>query len=108
MIYSEIRNLPAALAESLNYLNGLLTDPDILDERDELTYSALLGIIDIMCSSVTDWSEPRPRMPLSSWQAWAAARKLVGVELDYAWEMACDSLKRDLKYGYAAFKEDLA
>ncbi|MCK8417583.1 hypothetical protein [Erwinia amylovora] len=109
---SDIYRLDPTLASILGQLNVLRTERMTLEDRAEITLGCLMNLASAICDTVTDWSQPRPVMPLSSWQAWCAAHELVkGVADgmgDVAWEHACKDLRTDLEYGYAAYRDDIA
>jgi len=108
----EIRGVSPALAERLKYLKIWREERMLACEREELLLGMLRNIADDVCRTVTDWSMPRPVMPLSSVQAWAEARKvalnLYGELGQAAWSYAVDYLKTELSVGYAMCKADIA
>ncbi|MGC0802432.1 hypothetical protein WKH50_21075 [Pantoea agglomerans] len=107
-----IRGLPVAIVQSLKFLAEMREARMSLDERAELMMGALMSLAQEVCDTVTDWTTPRPLMPLSSWQAWALAHELVKDQGDgcgeAAWEHACNDLHTLLKFGYASFRDDIA
>lgn len=107
-----ITSLPVKLTESLAFLETMRKTRMPLDERAELLIGTLLNLAGEIVGTVTDWSQPRPVMPLSAWQAWGAAHKLVEGQVDglgdAAWEHACKSLRNDLAAGYAMWRDDIA
>lgn len=108
----EIRGISPALAENLMYLRTLREGRMLARERDEQLFGTLTIMADAVCSTVTDWSVPRPVLPLSSVQAWAEARKialkLYGASGHAAWNYAVDYLRTELSVGYAMFRADIA
>lgn len=107
-----IRGLPVAIVQSLKFLAEMREARMSLDEHAELMMGALMSLAQEVCDTVTDWTTPRPLMPLSSWQAWALAHELVKDQGDgcgeAAWEHACNDLHTLLKFGYASFRDDIA
>lgn len=108
----EIRGISPALAENLMYLRTLREGRMLTRDRDEQLFGTLTLMADAVCGTVTDWSTPRPVMPLSSVQAWAEARKislnLYGESGRAAWNYAVDYLRTELNAGYAMCKADIA
>ncbi|MBK0127523.1 hypothetical protein IAE30_27670 [Pantoea sp. S61] len=106
-----IPGLNPALAASLNLLSTLHTERMTLDERLELLYGSLSTLAERMADTVTDWSLPRPVLPLASWQAWDAAKAMAhglpGIDGDAAWESAMGDLRLMLKAGYAMHVADV-
>lgn len=100
-----IPGLSPALAADLDFLVTLHTGRMTFDERMELLYGSLINLAQRIASTVTDWSLPRPVLPLSSWQAWRAAQVLAcglpGIDGDAAWQWAMDELRLLLSAGYA-------
>jgi len=108
----ETRGISPALAENLMYLRTLREGRMLARERDEQLFGTLTIMADVVCSTVTDWSVPRPVLPLSSVQAWAEARKIAltlhGESGHAAWNYAVDYLRTELNVGYAMFRADIA
>jgi hypothetical protein len=100
-----IPGVSQALASGLNFLAALHTERMTPDERLELLYGSLSNLAEHMTHTVTDWSLPRPVLPLASCQAWRAAQSLVhglpGIDGEAAWQSAMGDLRLLLKAGYA-------
>jgi len=74
-----IRNLPPCLAEQMRFLASLCDKEErmMADERYELIDGTAHNIAVLVCNSVADWSEPRPRIPAAVACAWHLAKKMV-------------------------------
>ncbi|WP_244286989.1 hypothetical protein [Enterobacter kobei] len=84
----------------------------VADLRKELVYGTLERLAEMICNTVTDWSNPCPVLPLSSIKQWKKARK--SVQADYedcgkdARKLARHYMKTELSFGYACYKDDIA
>lgn len=108
----EKNGLDPALAQSLDYLKLLKSKSMNEEERFELLTGTLLNMAEQICNTVTDWSRPRPMIPLASFKAWIEAAHIVhgypdGAG-DAAWGYASNELATTLKAGYAMHKADIA
>ena len=107
-----IRSLPAAIAQSLKFLAEIREERMTLEDRANLIMGTLMTLASQISDTVMDWTTHRPLMPISSWQAWSLAHKLVKDQADgcgeAAWVHACADLRTHLEYGYAAFRDDIA
>lgn len=108
----ENNDLAPALAQSLNYLRLLKLESMAQEERFELLTGTLMNMAGEVCDTVTDWSRPRPMIPLASFKAWIEAAHIVhgypdGIG-DAAWGYASSELALLLKAGYAMHKADIA
>lgn len=104
--------LDPALAQSLDYLKLLKSKSMNEEERFELLTGTLMNMAEQICNTVTDWSRPRPMIPLASFKAWIEAAHIVhgypGGTGDAAWGYASSELAKNLKAGYAMYKADIA
>lgn len=73
----EKNGLDPALAQSLDYLKLLKSKRMNEEERFELLTGTLLNMAEQICNTVTDWSRPRPMIPLASFKAWIEAAHIV-------------------------------
>lgn len=104
--------LTPALAQSLDYLRSLKSESMTESERFELLTGTLMNMAKEVCDTVTDWSRPRPMIPLASFKAWIEAAHIAhgypdGMG-DAAWGYASSELALILKAGYAMHKADIA
>jgi len=104
--------LDPALAQSLDYLRSLKSESMTESERFELLTGTLMNMAKEVCDTVTDWSRPRPMIPLASFKAWIEAAHIAhgypdGMG-DAAWGYASSELALILKAGYAMHKADIA
>lgn len=81
---------------SLCFLRELVSQPDE-ENREELMLGTLLHLASEITGTVTDWTLSRPRLPLSSVQAWAEALRLVRTQPDGLGDYLCRSAKKELK-----------
>ncbi|WP_397324773.1 hypothetical protein [Pantoea agglomerans] len=107
-----INGLDPALAQSLDYLRLLKSESMTEEERFELLTGTLMNMAEEVCKTVTDWSRPRPMIPLASFKAWIEAAHIAhgypdGIG-DAAWGYASSELALILKAGYAMHKADIA
>ena len=106
----EIRGISPALAEHLKYLKIWSEERMLARDREELLFGTLKNISEDICNTVTDWTIPRPVLPLSSVQAWARAREitltLYGESGPEAWKAASRNLADCLAMGYASYVYD--
>ncbi|MFB6328471.1 hypothetical protein ACE8EZ_20600 [Pantoea deleyi] len=84
----EKNGLDPALAQSLDYLKLLKSKSMNEEERFELLTGTLLNMAEQICNTVTDWSHPRPMIPLASFKAWIEAAHIVHVYPDGAGDTA--------------------
>lgn len=88
----------------LSLLRELVNQPDE-EDREELIQGTLWRLASEITGTVTDWTLARPRLPLSSVQAWSEARRLVLTEADdlalYLWQSAKNELRTLLSESYA-------
>lgn len=80
---------------SLCFLRELVSQPDE-EDREELMLGTLLHLASEITGTVTDWTLSRPRLPLSSVQAWAEALRLVRTQPDGLGDYLCRSAKKEL------------
>ncbi|WP_168403386.1 hypothetical protein [Erwinia amylovora] len=100
----EIGFLSAELSESLAYLKALGKTLMTEDERAELLLGKLIEIATLISNTVSDWSTPRPLLPVASLRAWVQAshiaHDLFGETGDTAWGNASKYLADMLNAGY--------
>lgn len=108
----EIKGFVPVMADGLAQLISLREQRMPLEERAELLCGALVGMAEQVCNSVTDWSQPRPQLPLASVSAWVAAgeyvRSAFGDLGESAWDYAARYLAVQLAAGYAMYSADVA
>lgn len=107
-----LKGFSPVLTDSLAQLISLRELRMPLEERAELLCGALVGMAEQVCNSVTDWSQPRPQLPLASVSAWVAAGEYVRAAFgdlgESAWDYAVRHLAVQLAAGYAMFTADVA
>ena len=85
----EIKDLNPELAKSLAFLISLREERMPIEEREELLQGTLSNMATQVCRTVTDWSIPKPMLPLASFQAWVQAchiaHALFGASGEIAW-----------------------
>ncbi|MGE9553645.1 hypothetical protein ACQPT2_21210 [Erwinia amylovora] len=107
-----IPGLSPELADSLAWLAALKSQRMLQEERAELIYGTLLNMVDQICNTVTDWSRPRPMLPIASFRAWIEASHIAHNQYgdlgEAAWGMASRQLATNLAAGYAMHVNDIA
>lgn len=82
------------------------------DDRLELLHGTIRNMALQVCNTVTDWSDPRPLLPVSSVTAWIRAGhlslELFGETGESAWMDGCSHLKMLLRAGHAMYQADIA
>ena len=105
-------NYGLALAQSLDYLRSLKSESMTESERFELLTGTLMNMAKEVCDTVTDWSRPRPMIPLASFKAWIEAAHIANGYPDglgdAAWGYASSDLALILNAGSALPKGDFA
>ncbi|WP_182059175.1 hypothetical protein [Pantoea sp. ME81] len=99
--------LSASLAVDITFLISLCDGSTemLVEERWELIHGCVKAITEGVCNAVTDWSEPRPRIPATVVAAWLLVHEIV---ISYCadwgprlWADAVRELKNMLIVGYA-------
>ncbi|MDE1188851.1 MAG: hypothetical protein PW844_20695 [Pantoea sp.] len=107
----EIPGLSQALRNDLAYLAVLSTRRMDKMEREEVLFGTILNMAEGISNTVTDWTRPRPVVPLSSLAAWNRAGQLVmnllGETGEAVWMQGCAHLTMLLQAGYAMYVADI-
>ena len=78
----------------------------------EQLLGTLINMAERICGTVTDWSLPRPMLPVASFRAWVQASHVTYCLFDEtgeaAWAYASQHLAEMLEAGYAMYVQDIA
>ncbi|EMC3913703.1 hypothetical protein VDO08_004619 [Salmonella enterica] len=104
--------LNSDITKEIDYLASLRKTRMVTELRTELVYGTLVRLADMICNTVKDWSLPCPVLPLSSVQQWNKAREIVLADYEdfghAAWDYARHHMEKELSFGYACYKNDIA
>ncbi|WP_099289596.1 hypothetical protein, partial [Erwinia amylovora] len=100
------------LAEHILCLKALRETRMTEEDRAEQLLGTLIYMAERICDTVTDWSLPRPMLPLDSFRAWVEAshitHALFGETGEAAWAYASQHLVETLQAGHAMYAQDIA
>jgi len=110
MMFSN-RDFQTELKNSLVHLESIVSTRMTLDLKAELLLGAVSHIAKTIADSVNDWSLPKPKLPLYSWQAWLETKKICGANHNglgaTVFDLSCKELCDLLSFGYISHRDNI-